>query len=75
MLVESEPFDRFEIGFEGVRDGVEVWEFVLTPKPEAAVVWGRIEEQVRKDDLMPNWAVYYDDRGDVSSTMTFTGRP
>jgi hypothetical protein len=54
-----------------VRDGVAVWEFVLTPKPEAAVVWGRIEEQVRKDDLMPLWARYYDDRGELARTMTF----
>jgi outer membrane lipoprotein-sorting protein len=74
LVKESRIIEDYdiEIGFEGVRDGVEVWEFVLTPKPEAAVVWGRIEEQVRKDDLMPNWAVYYDDRGEVARTMTFS---
>jgi hypothetical protein len=27
---------------------VPVWEFTLTPKPTAAVVWGRIVEEVRK---------------------------
>ena len=73
LVKESELIEDYdiEIGFEGSRDGVDVWEFVLTPKPEAAVVWGRIEEQVRKDDFMPVWARYYDDRGEVSRTMTF----
>jgi outer membrane lipoprotein-sorting protein len=74
LVKESELIEDYdiEIGFEGRRDGVEVWEFVLTPKPEAAVIWGRIEEQVRKDDFMPVWARYYDDRGEVSRTMTFS---
>jgi outer membrane lipoprotein-sorting protein len=74
LVKESRIIEDYdiEIGFEGVRDGVEVWEFVLTPKPEAAVVWGRIEEQVRKDDLLPDWATYYDDRGELARTMTFS---
>ncbi len=65
-----EDYD-IEISFEGLRDGVEVWEFVLTPRPEAAVVWGRIEYQVRKDDLMPIWARYYDEDGKLVRTMSF----
>jgi hypothetical protein len=36
------------------------------------VVWGRIEEQVRKSDLMPVWARFYDDRGTLVRTMTFS---
>ncbi|NIN71691.1 MAG: outer membrane lipoprotein-sorting protein [Gemmatimonadetes bacterium] len=65
-----EDYD-IEIQFEGARDGAEVWEFVLTPKPEAAVVWGRITYEVRKDDLMPVWARYYDEDGTLVRTMTF----
>jgi hypothetical protein len=73
LVKESRIIEDYdiEIGFEGVRDGVAVWEFVLTPKPEAAVVWGRIEEQVRQVDLMPVWARYYDDRGELARTLTF----
>ncbi len=73
LVKESELIEDYDIaiGFEGSRDGVEVWEFVLTPKPDAAAIWGRIEEQIRKDDFMPVWARYYDDRGNVSRTMTF----
>jgi outer membrane lipoprotein-sorting protein len=73
LVKESRIIEDYdiEVGFEGVRDGVAVWEFVLTPKPEAAVVWGRIEEQVRQDDMMPVWARYYDDRGELARTLTF----
>jgi outer membrane lipoprotein-sorting protein len=63
---------EIEIAFEGERDGVEVWEFELTPKPEAAVVWGSIRYLVRKDDLMPLWARYFDEDGDLVRTMTFS---
>jgi hypothetical protein len=74
LVKESRMIDDYDIaiGFEGDRDGVAVWEFDLTPRPEAAVVWGRIVEQVRKDDLMPTWARYYDERGHLSRTMTFS---
>lgn len=67
-----EDYD-FDIAFEGVRDGVRVWEFVLVPKPEAPVVWGRIEEEVRQTDLMPTWVRYYDEGGELVRTMTFSG--
>jgi hypothetical protein len=74
LVKESRLIEDYdiEIGYEGPRDGVAVWEFVLTPKPEAPVVWGRIEEQVRRDDLMPVWARFYDERGELARTMTFS---
>jgi outer membrane lipoprotein-sorting protein len=74
LVKDSRIIDDYdiEISYEGPRDGVEVWEFRLTPKPEAAVVWGRIEERVRKSDLMPLWARYYDDRGELARTLTFS---
>jgi Outer membrane lipoprotein-sorting protein len=59
------------ISFDGERDGVAVWELTLIPKPEAAVVWGKVIEQVRKKDLMPLWGRYYDDAGRLVRTMTF----
>jgi len=73
LVKESRLIEDYdiEIGFEGERDGIAVWEFVLTPKPEAPVVWGRIEEQIRKHDLMPVWARFYDERAELARTMTF----
>jgi hypothetical protein len=75
LVKESRIIDDYdiEIAFDGVRDGVEVWEFVLTPKPEAPVVWGRIEEQVRKADLMPIWVRYFNEDDGLERTMTFEG--
>jgi hypothetical protein len=74
LVKESRLIEDYDIAiaFSGERDGVAVWEFVLTPKPEAPVVWGRIEEQVRKADDMPVWARFYDERGELARTMTFT---
>jgi outer membrane lipoprotein-sorting protein len=74
LVKESRLIEDYdiEIAFEGNREGVDVWEFELTPKPEAPVVWGSIRYQVRKDDLMPLWARYYDEDGTLVRTMTFS---
>ncbi len=74
IVKESRLIEDYDItiGFEGPRDGVEVWELDLAPKPEAAVVWGRIVYQVRKRDMMPTWARYYDEDGTLVRTFTFS---
>jgi outer membrane lipoprotein-sorting protein len=74
LVKESRIIDDYEIdlSFEGARDGVDVWEFVLTPKAEAAVIWGRIEERVRRADYMPIWVHYFDERGELSRIITFS---
>lgn len=63
---------EIEIIYEGDRKGIEVYEFQLTPHPEAPVVWGKILYQVRKQDLMPTWVEYYDEDGELKRTMTFS---
>ena len=35
-------------------------------------MWSKIRYQVRRDDLIPTWARYYDERDDLVRTMTFT---
>lgn len=74
LVKDSRLIEDFDIvaNFEGDRDGVDVWEFTLTPKPEAAVVWGSIEYQVRKNDYMPVWARYYDEDHVLARTMEFS---
>ncbi len=73
LVKESRLVEDYEITieFDGPRDGVDVWEFVLVPRPEAPVVWGSIRYQVRKDDLMPVWARYYDEDDALMRTLTF----
>lgn len=73
LVKESRIVDDYEfvMSYDGRREGVSVWEFVMTPKPDAPVVWGRIEEQIRQSDLMPVWVRYYDEDGDLVRTLTF----
>ena len=74
LVKESQLIEDYdiEISFDGERDGEPVWEFTMTPKPEAPVVWGRIEQQVRQGDVMPTWAKYYDEDGNLSRVMIFS---
>lgn len=74
LVKESRIIEDYDIviSFEGDRDGDEVWEFTMTPKPEAPVIWGRIVQQIRKGDRMPMWARYYDEDGTLSRTFTFS---
>jgi hypothetical protein len=67
----SEDYDS-EITFEGDRDGEEIYEITLIPKPDAPVVWGRIEFTVLKDELMPLKGLYFDEDGVLVRTMTFS---
>ena len=73
LVKESRLVEDYDISiaFDGDRDGVDVWEFVLTPRPEAPVVWGEIDYQIRKADFMPVWARYNDERGALKRTLTF----
>jgi outer membrane lipoprotein-sorting protein len=74
LVKESRIIDDYdiEITFDGLRDEILTWDFRLTPKPEAPVVWGHIEYEVRQDDLMPTTVRYYDEDGDLERTMVFS---
>ena len=60
------------ISYEGERNGSSVYEFTLIPKPDAAVVWGKLELEVRQNDLMPTWHRYYDEDGTLIRELTFS---
>jgi len=60
------------ISYEGQRDGREVIEFTLIPKPDAPVVWGKITATVLADGYMPLKYFYYDEDMNISRTMTFS---
>jgi outer membrane lipoprotein-sorting protein len=75
LVKESRMIRDYAIAtsFEGERDGVPVWEFTLTPREDAAVVWGKIVLEVRQKDYMPTWQRYYDEDGRIVRTLTFSG--
>lgn len=60
------------ITFNGTRDGVAIYEVTSTPKPQAAVVWGKVVMEIEKQRLIPTRAFYYDEEGVKIRTMTFT---
>jgi hypothetical protein len=74
LVKDSRLIDQYDIetSFDGDRDGETIWEFTLTPKPDAPVVWGRVEIEVRQSDLMPLASRYFNEDGEISRTMEFT---
>ena len=60
------------LSFAGERNGVEVDEITLTPRPEAVVVWGKIVLEVRRADHMPTRQRYYDEDGKLVRELTFS---
>jgi len=58
--------------FEGLRGGVAVYEYTLTPKPKAPVVWGKLVLQIRQGNLMPAWQGFYDEDGQLVRELTFS---
>lgn len=52
--------------------GTTVYEITLTPKEEAAVVWGSIVDYAREEDYLPLRQDFYDEDGNLVRKMTFT---
>ena len=62
----------FAQSFTGERDGEEVIEITCLPKPEAAVVWGKVMVRVRRRDYLPLLIPYYDEKMQLARTMAFS---
>ena len=61
----------FSITYEGLRDGVDIVEISCIPKKNAAVVWGKVEVIVYRDDFIPLRIIYYDEDLQLSRTLDF----
>ena len=74
LIKESRLSDDYDpkIVFEGERDGSRIIEFELHPKPEAPVVWGRINIVVRAEDYLPLVSRYYDEDQVLARTLKFS---
>lgn len=42
------------------------------PREDLAVVWGNIVTAIRKADHLPIWQKYYDEKGELKRTMTYS---
>ena len=67
----EEDYDAI-ISFEGERDGRNIIEFTLTPKPEAPVVWGKLLLVILADGYTPLIEQYYDEEMKLARTFTFS---
>jgi len=63
---------EFQETFAGKREGPPVHEITCTPKPGAAVVWGKLVVQIEQQRLVPVWIQYYDEDMKLARTLTFS---
>ncbi len=73
LVKESNVVEDYEHTLLGEEklDGDLAYKIELTPRPEAAVVWGKIIEWIRKKDYVPLRADYFNERGERIRTMLF----
>ena len=62
----------FSTSFEGIRDGIDIVEITCVPKMNAAVVWGKVEVIVYKEDFIPLRLIYYDEDLNLSRKLEFS---
>ena len=67
----EEDYDA-TISFEGERDGLDIIEFTLIPKLDAAVVWGKLELVILADSHLPIVQRYYDEDFELTRTISFS---
>ncbi|NOZ85516.1 MAG: outer membrane lipoprotein-sorting protein [Deltaproteobacteria bacterium] len=74
LVKESRMADdyNYSITFEGKRNGKDIIELTLDPKPDAAVVWGKVVIVVDKKDMLPVFARYLDEDMKLARTMYFS---
>ena len=73
LVKESTFEDDYDsrLSFEGERDGQTIYEVTSLPKPDAAVVWGKVVMRIAQQTLAPFQALYYDEEGVLIRTLTF----
>jgi len=73
LVKESTFEDDYDstITFDGERDGKAIYEMTSIPKPNAAVVWGKVVMEIEQKNLAPYRALYYEEEGILIRTLTF----
>lgn len=73
LIKESTFEDDYNatISYEGARTGRKVYELTFVPRPDAAVVWGKVVMVMQQENLAPIEATYYDEAGALIRTIRF----
>ena len=61
----------FSITFEGMQEEKNIVEITCIPRKNAAVVWGKVEVVVYRDNYIPIRMIYYDEDLLLSRTLEF----
>jgi hypothetical protein len=72
LVKESSVVDDYSHRLVPAASAGEVFVVESTPKPDAAVVWGRIVFEIRKADFIPVKEQFFDERGMLVRTMSFS---
>lgn len=71
LVRENRLADTFTFRRAKARESADTYVFELTPKPDAAIVWGRVDVTVRRSDLLPTQQVFYDEDLKPARKMSF----
>ena len=72
-LVHESSFSKdytSTLSFQGARNGKQVYEVTAIPRPNAAVVWGKVVVVIEQGTLAPLQIRYFDEAGGLMRTMT-----
>jgi len=74
LVKESSILDDYTHKMLGVSavDGQATYQVEASPKPDSAVVWGRIVYSVRKSDFMPLKQEFFSERGELVRVLAYS---
>ncbi|MBS2025903.1 MAG: outer membrane lipoprotein-sorting protein [Deltaproteobacteria bacterium] len=74
LVKQSRLADDFKsrISFEGKRDGKDVIEVELVPRPDAVVVWGKLIVRIGMPEELPTGIDYFDEDLKLARTLRFS---
>ena len=71
LVKESSAVNDYthSFGKDSIINGMECYKIILNPKPDAAVVWGKIYSWISKKDFIQLRVEFYDEDGELVNTM------
>jgi outer membrane lipoprotein-sorting protein len=74
LIKESRMADdySYEVTFDGMRASRSIVELTCRPKPQAAVVWGKVVVVVDRERFLPREIRYFDENQSLARTLTFS---
>ncbi|MFN8237608.1 MAG: outer membrane lipoprotein-sorting protein [Chitinophagales bacterium] len=72
LVKESSIIEDYTPEIEGNENYLDrnCWKIILTPKPKAAVVWGKVIVWIDKKDFLQLKSEFYDEDGELVNTMS-----